>query len=235
MGEITIIYDNRTAREDLRSGWGFSALVDLSDIRFLFDTGADGETLLANMEKLAIDPHTISTVVLSHPHGDHTGGLSSLLGINPHLHIYLGRSFPRRFKQDVTRLGATVTEVSGPEHLFGPVYSTGELGRGIKEQSVVIADKAGVTVITGCAHPGVVAIAEAASRQMNRPIDLLLGGFHLGGTPEGKVREIIASLKELSVNRVGPGHCTGDRAIALFHEVYGDKFVPLGVGRKINI
>ncbi len=189
------------------------------------------------MERLAVDPHTISTVVLSHPHGDHTGGLSALLGINPHLHIYLGHSFPRGFKRDVARVGATVTEVNAPEHLFGPVYSTGELGRGlgIKEQSVIIAGETGVTVITGCAHPGVVTIAAAANHQMSKPIDLLLGGFHLAGTPERKVREIIDSLTKLGVRRVGPGHCTGDQAIALFHEVCKDRFVPLGVGRKISI
>ena len=188
------------------------------------------------MERLAVEPHTISTVVLSHPHGDHTGGLSALLGINPHLHIYLGHSFPRGFKRDVMRLGATVTEVNGPEHLFEPVYSTGELGRGIgiKEQSIVIEADTGITLITGCAHPGVVTIAKAAAHQKNKPIDLLLGGLHLAGTPERKVREIIDSLAELGVRRVGPGHCTGDRAIALFHEVYKDRFVPVGVGSKIS-
>jgi 7,8-dihydropterin-6-yl-methyl-4-(beta-D-ribofuranosyl)aminobenzene 5'-phosphate synthase len=58
--------------------WGFSALVEADGHRILFDTGAKPETVLRNAEALGIDLATIPTVVLSHHHDDHVGGLMTL-------------------------------------------------------------------------------------------------------------------------------------------------------------
>ena len=55
--------------------WGFSALVEADGHRILFDTGNRPETVLQNARDLKIDLSTITDVVLSHHHGDHTGGL----------------------------------------------------------------------------------------------------------------------------------------------------------------
>lgn len=234
MGEILVLYDNRTTRDDLRPDWGFSALIALPPRRILFDTGNDGRILLGNMQKLGVDPRRIDTAVLSHPHGDHTGGLSVLLQINPHLKVYLGRSFSRGFKKALQREGAKPVEITGPQRLFDAVYTTGELGRMLREQSLIIDTKEGLVVITGCAHPGIVPIAKAASEQLNDNIDLLLGGFHLGGTHQSEVYSIIDSLRELGVSRVGPCHCTGDRAIELFERGYKEGFIKVGVGLRIE-
>src|SRR5437868_7704704 len=58
--------------------WGFSALVEADGRAWLFDTGARPETVLANARELKIDLSKISDVILSHNHGDHTGGLVAL-------------------------------------------------------------------------------------------------------------------------------------------------------------
>jgi 7,8-dihydropterin-6-yl-methyl-4-(beta-D-ribofuranosyl)aminobenzene 5'-phosphate synthase len=58
--------------------WGFSALVESNGKRLLFDTGAAPETVLRNAEALGIDLSTVTDVVLSHSHWDHTGGLLTL-------------------------------------------------------------------------------------------------------------------------------------------------------------
>jgi len=234
MGRILVIYDNRTTREDLYPGWGFSALIDLPAKRILFDTGADGKTLLANMERLKLDPATIDTVFLSHPHGDHTGGLEGLLRVNPQLTIYLGRSFSRGFKKALERPGTEPVEITGPKQLFDGVYTTGELGAVLNEQSLIIDTKNGLLVVTGCAHPGIVKIAKTAVEQLNKKIALLLGGFHLGGTRQAEVYSIIDSLRELGVSRVGPCHCTGDEAIELFKRAYKENFIEVGVGSRIE-
>jgi len=234
MGRILVIYDNRTTREDLYPGWGFSALIDLPAKRILFDTGADGKTLLANMERLKLDPATIDTVFLSHPHGDHTGGLEGLLRVNPQLTIYLGRSFSRGFKKALEREGTEPVEITGPKQLFDGVYTTGELGAVLNEQSLIIDTKNGLLVVTGCAHPGIVKIAKTAVAQLNKKIALLLGGFHLGGTHQAEVYSIIDSLRELGVSRVGPCHCTGDEAIELFKRAYKEDFIEVGVGSRIE-
>jgi 7,8-dihydropterin-6-yl-methyl-4-(beta-D-ribofuranosyl)aminobenzene 5'-phosphate synthase len=58
--------------------WGFAALVEVDGRRLLFDTGARPETVLQNAREMDIDLSTVTEVVLSHHHGDHTGGLLTL-------------------------------------------------------------------------------------------------------------------------------------------------------------
>lgn len=54
--------------------WGFSALVEADSTKILFDAGARKTTVLENSKELNIDLSNVSTVVLSHNHGDHTIG-----------------------------------------------------------------------------------------------------------------------------------------------------------------
>lgn len=58
--------------------WGFSAIVEADGHRLLFDTGARPETVLKNARELGIDLTHVNEVILSHHHGDHTGGLLTL-------------------------------------------------------------------------------------------------------------------------------------------------------------
>src|SRR6185312_6042112 len=58
--------------------WGFAALVEADGHRLLFDTGARPETVLNNARELGIDLSGVTEVLLSHHHGDHTGGLLTL-------------------------------------------------------------------------------------------------------------------------------------------------------------
>ena len=95
---VTVVYDNNPYKEGLETAWGFSCLITGSEKTILFDTGGDGSSLLGNMEKLAIEPDSIDTVVLSHIHGDHTGGLHSFLEKNHEITVYLPKSFPKRFR-----------------------------------------------------------------------------------------------------------------------------------------
>jgi len=80
--KVTIIYDNTSVSPDLQADWGFSALVEVKGRKILFDTGADGDILLFNMEKLKINTKEIEDVFISHFHWDHTGGLYSFLQLN---------------------------------------------------------------------------------------------------------------------------------------------------------
>lgn len=58
--------------------WGFAALVEVDGRRLLFDTGYRPETVLQNARELGVDLSNVTDVVLSHHHGDHTGGLVTL-------------------------------------------------------------------------------------------------------------------------------------------------------------
>ena len=58
--------------------WGFAAVVEVDGRRWLFDTGARPDTVLRNAEALGVDLASITDVILSHHHADHTGGLVTL-------------------------------------------------------------------------------------------------------------------------------------------------------------
>ncbi len=58
--------------------WGYSALVEVDGRKILFDTGAHPDVVLRNAKDLGVDLSTVETVVLSHNHDDHTGGLIAL-------------------------------------------------------------------------------------------------------------------------------------------------------------
>ena len=229
--QIIITYDNRTLDPNLTSGWGFSCLVG-DDL--LFDTGGDGRTLLSNMTKMEIDPAGIRTVVLSHAHGDHTGGLGALLGTGVRPTVYVPRSFPARFQADVRSL-TTLVEVHGPVEIRPGVHTTGEVDRGLVEQALAVETGDGLVVVTGCAHPGVVKMVRRAKESVGGEVYLVMGGFHLGGTSQRRVRAIIADFQKLGVQRVAPCHCTGDRAIRVFAEKYGRDFIENGVGMVLDI
>jgi len=62
-----------------------------------------------------------------------------------------------------------------------------------------------------------------------------MGGFHLGSASRCQVERIIADFCNLGVRRVAPCHCTGDRAIQVFAEEYGDDFVKVGAGLVLTI
>jgi len=117
MMKITIVYDNLTVKAGLKTGWGFSSLIKTDDAPpLLFDTGADGATLLRNMNQLGINPGRIGVIVISHHHYDHTGGLSDVLETNKHAEIYVPAS-------TIVRLpGRKVVQVSQPVQISEAVF-----------------------------------------------------------------------------------------------------------------
>jgi 7,8-dihydropterin-6-yl-methyl-4-(beta-D-ribofuranosyl)aminobenzene 5'-phosphate synthase len=229
---ITIIYDNNTYDERLESAWGFAALIEYRSHILLFDTGGDGSTLMENMRILGVDPTQIESVVLSHAHGDHTGGLSSLLELGNHPTVYLLPSFSNSFKYQVGRK-IEVIEVTPGLSLYEGLYTTGEMGTSIREQALIIQTDLGLVIVTGCAHPGIVEIVEQAKVLYDGGVRLVIGGFHLGSKSESEIHAILTNFRYLEVEQVAPCHCTGDKAIAMFAREYGADFIHTGVGKVI--
>lgn len=232
---ITTIYDNYQFDSDLKTGWGFSALLKINGKNILFDTGADSPTLLSNMEKLNIDPKEIDSLFLSHIHGDHVDGLTGFLEENSKITVYLPASFPSSFKTSITEKGAKIVEIKESQKISAGIYSTGELGSYIKEQSLVVDSDKGLVIITGCAHPGIVDIIKFTKDQFKKDIYLVLGGFHLSAASDSQLRDIIRDFKNLGVEKVAPCHCSGNRCRELFENQYQNNYIENGVGKIINI
>ena len=232
---ITILYNNVPGRTDCTSAWGFSCLVEGTEKTLLFDTGGNGAILLSNMKALGIDPKRVDAIILSHIHGDHIGGLPAFLDRNHDVVVYLPASFPLRLKEAVRGNGATVEEISGPQRVCNGVYTTGELGRDIREQALAVRTPQGTVIITGCAHPGIVTIVETARKLQEENIYMILGGFHLLSRSAGDIAKIAARLKELGVCKVAPSHCTGERARKFFRAAWDTDFIASGLGTIITI
>ena len=232
---ITIVYDNNAYDLRLKTAWGFSCLIEYQGQVVLFDTGGDSPTLLENMDMLGIDPSRIEAVVLSHIHGDHTGGLSGLLPMaGDGLTVFVPRSFPARFKEAV-RTRAQLVEVHESREVGQEVYTTGEMGTGIIEQSLVVRTDEGLVVVTGCAHPGIVEVVRKAKALSGDGVYLGLGGFHLGGKSRKEIEGILSEFRRLGVRKVAPCHCTGDQALRMFRQEYGEDFIQAGAGRVIRV
>ncbi len=77
--KITILCENRAGlTKNIVGEHGFCALVEKNGQKILLDTG-QGLGLIPNARTLGIDLSRIDTIVLSHGHYDHTGGLAQLL------------------------------------------------------------------------------------------------------------------------------------------------------------
>jgi 7,8-dihydropterin-6-yl-methyl-4-(beta-D-ribofuranosyl)aminobenzene 5'-phosphate synthase len=67
------------------------------------------------------------------------------------------------------------------------------------------------------------------------PVALVVGGFHLAYEYPDQIERVIADLLSLNVQQVCPTHCTGDVAIAMFDEAFGDGFIRGGAGKIITL
>jgi 7,8-dihydropterin-6-yl-methyl-4-(beta-D-ribofuranosyl)aminobenzene 5'-phosphate synthase len=229
---ITIVYDNNAYDPWLQTAWGIACLVKRGDTTILFDTGGDGGVLLSNMDSLGFDPADLDVVFLSHIHRDHTGGLGSLLATGVQPLVYIPGSFPADYKAQI-RAQTDLVEVDKAVKIIDGVYTTGEMGSGIIEQALVLKTTEGLVVVTGCAHPGIVEMVRWAKAVGGNELYLVVGGFHLGSASEAQVKEIISDFRRLGVRKVAPCHCTGDQAIDLFHQAYGDSFIQSGAGKVL--
>jgi 7,8-dihydropterin-6-yl-methyl-4-(beta-D-ribofuranosyl)aminobenzene 5'-phosphate synthase len=232
---LHVVFNNVPYKADLKSSWGFACLIEGLEKTVLFDTGGNGEILLSNMQHLGLDPENVDAVVLSHIHGDHTGGLDTFLARNPDVTVYIPESFPLSFKKKLLHLGAVIDTITGPRQLIDSIYSTGEMGMTVREQALIIDTQQGLIVITGCAHPNVADMAEQAQKYLGKKIYLLMGGFHLLKKSNAEIRAIIKRLKILGVKKVAPSHCTGNNAIRMFRDQWKDDFIEGGLGAVIEV
>ncbi len=86
--QITVLYDAFGKDAALQKDWGYSALIEYGQKRILFDTGNNPDILAQNAKAKNVDLANLDLVVMSHRHGDHMGGLTYLLRVNPKVKIY---------------------------------------------------------------------------------------------------------------------------------------------------
>ena len=229
---ITVVYDNHTPdNKALKPSWGFACMVEGFEKTILFDTGTSGPILLNNLAALGVDPAQIDTVIISHGDWDHIGGLWTFLDVNPAVEVYLPGSLSRHLKDVVRNHGAPLVSVGSDRVEVCPgVVLSGEMEGPRNEQAVLLEMDDKQIVITGCAHPGIVAITRwLAATAPGLPM-LVMGGFHLKDSPAEEIEAIAEELEILGVRWVAPTHCSGELAEALFAKRFGTHCLPLRPG-----
>jgi 7,8-dihydropterin-6-yl-methyl-4-(beta-D-ribofuranosyl)aminobenzene 5'-phosphate synthase len=137
--------------------------------------------------------------------------------------------------QQVSASGAKIIIANQPTPICKGVYSTGVLGEGTPEQTLVLNSKQGLILICGCAHPGILNIMQSAMTMFKKPVLFVFGGFHLGGASETTISGIIKQFIASGVKKVGGSHCTGAKAMQMFQQAYGENYIQMGVGKIIGL
>jgi len=105
----------------------------------------------------------------------------------------------------------------------------------LRELSLAIQTPDGLVILVGCSHPGIETILEA-SRPVDPHVHLILGGLHLVNTPDLEIARIAGALHDRwQVDRIAPGHCTGEPAFAALQRTFGAQYVYAGLGTVVPI
>jgi 7,8-dihydropterin-6-yl-methyl-4-(beta-D-ribofuranosyl)aminobenzene 5'-phosphate synthase len=149
---------------------------------------------------------------------------------------------------------------TGPEDLtFGKLYDTGNfvlvnqltevapdifLVRTVSQKTgtlelpeltLAIKRSNGLLLVDGCSHAGIEAILEAASAVDPRT-EIVFGGLHLVTTPVVEIDALVENLRtKWKVQRIAPGHCTGELAFARLKKAYAENYLYAGLGTTVEL
>ncbi len=276
---ITVLCENTVEGLGFLGEHGFSAFIETPGQNILFDTG-QGFSLIQNSLRLKKDLRSVSKVVLSHGHADHTGGLLAFLGVKgacpvaAHPDIFterfillpvaggeekpvsVGMPWPQAY---LTTRGAQFEWRRDFTEVAPDVFVTGEVPRKtlfelgspkllvrqddnwtqdpfLDDFSMVLKTSRGLVIVLGCAHAGIVNILNhAIDRTGENRIYAVLGGTHLGLSPEPQFDPTIRALKEFDIQMLAVSHCTGQSPVARLASEFGDKFAFGRVGFVLEV
>ncbi|MBN2358251.1 MAG: MBL fold metallo-hydrolase [Deltaproteobacteria bacterium] len=258
---IGILVDNE-ARPGLLAEHGFSALIEAAGRRILFDSG-QGPALEHNAVALAAGLHDVDTLVLSHGHFDHSGGLPWVLerapaavvcchpaALIPRYSISDGQARPVDMPDPARAalLGlppGRVRWIDGPVQLAPGVDLSGPIPRRteyedtggpffidpdgdypdqiVDDQALWLRTGAGLIVVTGCSHSGLINTLRYAQRQSGvERIRAVIGGFHLVHASVARLERTTEALRELSPDSIVACHCTGEESRELLRRMIGE-------------
>jgi 7,8-dihydropterin-6-yl-methyl-4-(beta-D-ribofuranosyl)aminobenzene 5'-phosphate synthase len=127
-----------------------------------------------------------------------------------------------------------LTEVSPGIFLVRTVsQKTGSLE--LPELTLAIKRPDGLLLVDGCSHSGIEAILEAASAVDPRT-EIVFGGLHLVTTPVAEIDALVGNLKtKWRVQRIAPGHCTGEPAFARLRKAFAENYLYAGLGTTVEL
>lgn len=247
---------------------GLSVYVETQKHKLLVDTGAS-DAFLKNADALGINLTEVDTLILSHGHYDHAGGILAFQERNPKAEIYMQRSACEDYYHDERYIGidkriaglSQVRMLDGDfriddelflfSHIRGRKYfaksnlllSKRVNGKNMQdsfdhEQCLVITQGQEHTLISGCAHNGILNILSRYQELFHKDPEIVISGFHMmkkGEYTQEETGIICETARQLSsMDTVFyTGHCTGSEAFALMAPYMGEKLAAIHSGTRI--
>lgn len=93
-----------------------------------------------------------------------------------------------------------------------------------------------IALISGCSHSKIEEIIKETKKYLGKNVSLVVGGFHHLPYSSDYIHNIAKMMKdELEVKYIAPTHCTGEKAIEIFKDVYKDNFHYFGLGSRLSV
>lgn len=244
---------------------GLALYIETKQHKVLVDTGATGR-FTENAIKLGVDLRKIDTVIISHGHYDHAGGVPAFCEINNHAQIYMQKNAIEEcyYKDRYIGINKKIKNLSQLRAINGSYQIDEDLyllsnvtiekknGKFLRksagkiiaddfshEQSLIICEKKGNILVSGCAHCGIINILEAYKREFANEPMTVISGFHMFKTGE-YTKEEIANIEAIAkeLNKMETifytGHCTGDKAYEIMHKIMKDKLKVIYTGKIVE-
>ncbi len=249
--EIVPLYEEARAGDQFESGHGVSYLIRTDSAGILMDVGNNPDDspvtpFLRNMQALGISWGEVDSLVISHRHPDHVGGLAvwkghavnGLAAVSGDLPVHvpvrgtcpseLLTSQPSLLSPDTATVGALPFREVFPLSLFGAKS---------REQALVVnLAGEGLVLITGCGHPGLQRLVHRAEGLYGLPVIGVVGGLHYGEADARAVASPIRFLQDRHPRLIALSpHDSGIEAIEAFKAAFPGAYQPLLVGATVVI
>ncbi len=142
-------------------------------------------------------------------------------------------------------VGADASLVEGPAALAEDVWTSGEIrkrpfaegrsthhlawreGRAVPDDyrddlSLILKVTGGIVLLCGCCHAGLRNVLLAVQAQYREPIVAIIGGTHLIDASPAECAALIEALRALGSPRLYLNHCTGERALHILAQAFGE-------------
>jgi len=139
---ITQLVENTTGGPGLLAEHGVAFFIEADGHCLLFDTG-QGQVLSHNAKRLNLPVNQVESIILSHGHYDHAGGLVAALEMTGPVDLYLHpAALTSKFNRNGRDIGAPVSDLTeirsltrniidtqGPTEIAPGIHVTGEIPR----------------------------------------------------------------------------------------------------------
>ncbi len=164
-------------------------------------------------------------------------------------------------KAEVTAAPVKLVEESGPAEIAPGLWTTGQVPRrhAIEEEAhrfmlverdgqtvpdkvrddqslIVYGGEDGFYLICGCCHSGLINTLEyAVELTGERKVLGIVGGLHMIGASEERLRHTIGRLQKYSPGFIAPLHCTGAQETAILYRELGETVRFLSIGDTLEL